>query len=259
MTRRQRGGGGHSWRRGWLAGATVLFMDASTQRLPNSSPNATVSLPASRRRLVVASVAAATCLGLVSACGSQGGSTGGSQAPSQRAAEGTPAQSTQSSPTAGGGQGPSASPAPPGPTGDMCRSANLAADVTDEHGAAGSMYVNLGLTNTGSEPCTLQGYPGVSLVADNGATQLGKPAYRDGASGDGEPAVVRLDPQQRASAELKISRAEIHGAQSCQPTPAEGFRVFPPGETKDIVVAHGGLKGCRGDVGLMQVGPMRAT
>ena len=116
-----------------------------------------------------------------------------------------------------------------------CSVSQLAGNVTPQQGAAGSVLASVNLTNTGTEPCVLRGYPGVSFVDPSGGT-LGTPAARDGAA---PGTAVTLQPGQSASAPLKITQPGTIG-QLCNPQQASGLRVYPPGSHESLIVDYSG-------------------
>ncbi|WP_411375505.1 DUF4232 domain-containing protein [Arthrobacter sp. MPF02] len=120
----------------------------------------------------------------------------------------------------------SAAPAAPG----LCKAAGLSA-ATDATGggAAGSVYMTLSLTNTGTEPCILKGFPGVSLVANNAGAPIGAPATRDGSAPVTE---VLLAPGQAGSAVLRYTQAGNY--MDCGMVDAAGYRIYPPEDTASL-------------------------
>jgi hypothetical protein len=106
--------------------------------------------------------------------------------------------------------------------------------VGQSQGAAGSTYQPIIFTNTGSSPCTLYGYPGVSLVAGSPVVQVGAAADRN----TGEtPELVTLQPQGTASATLRIVDAQNYPASSCgTASPTTGLQIYPPNQTVPIYV-----------------------
>lgn len=124
-----------------------------------------------------------------------------------------------------------------------CTSAHLNAAITPSAGggAAGSTYVNLVLTNKGTSSCTLQGWPGVSFVGDGDGTQIGQAAAFDRAS---PHATVTVAPSATATAVLRIVQAANYSSADCKPTPADGFRVYPPGQKASLFAAKPGLTAC---------------
>lgn len=146
----------------------------------------------------------------------------------------------------------SAAPPPAGPT--LCKAANLTA-ATDATGggAAGSVYMQLLLTNSGAETCLLRGFPGVSLTADASGEPIGAPAKRD----DSKPvADVMLGPGQTGSATLRYTQAANHP--DCARTPAAGFRIYPPEDTASLFLPQP-REGCsNASITLLSVGAFQA-
>jgi Protein of unknown function (DUF4232) len=117
-----------------------------------------------------------------------------------------------------------------------CASGQLSVAVGQSQGAAGSLIVPLVFTNTGSSTCSLQGYPGVSIVGANG-TQLGAAAAR---TGQATP-LVSLPAGQTTTA---IFRQANPGILNCTPVSATGFRVYPPNQTAALFAADSSLTTC---------------
>jgi hypothetical protein len=99
-------------------------------------------------------------------------------------------------------------------------------------GAAGSVYSQLILTNSGAEPCLLRGFPGVSLTADANGEPLGAPARKDEASAVAD---VLLDAGQAGAADLRYTQAGNYP--DCTQAQAAGYRVYPPEETASLFLA----------------------
>ncbi|MEO8282394.1 MAG: DUF4232 domain-containing protein [Pseudarthrobacter sp.] len=160
--------------------------------------------------------------------------------PSQAQPQGTSAPGTDSASPAPTSAAPSASQSPTslattGPTGpSLCKAATLSA-ATDATGggAAGSVYMTLTLTNTGTEPCVLKGFPGVSLTADANGAPIGAPAKRDEST---PVADVLLAPGQGGNAVLRYTHAENYT--DCTLTPAAGYRIYPPEDTASLFLAQ---------------------
>ncbi len=219
--------------------------------------------PLAHRRLVLAVPIAAVgfllagCTGgTVTATGSTSpASTSASTSASTEPTSSAPSTpSTSSSPSESASPTPSESPSPapstPEPTtttlrSSRCTSAHLSASIAPGGGgAAGSVLPYLVLTNTGTQRCTLQGWPGVSFVGDGNGTQLGAAGDFDRASPHG---TVTLDPGGAAHAPLKISNALNYDASTCNPVTADGLRVYPPGETHSLFAPSTDLTACRSD------------
>ena len=120
-----------------------------------------------------------------------------------------------------------------------CASGQLSVSIGQSQGAAGSLIVPLVFTNTGSTTCSLQGYPGVSIVGANGA-QLGAAAAQ---TGQGTP-LVSLPAGQTTTA---IFRQANPGILNCTPVSATGFRVYPPNQTAALFAADSSLTTCPGN------------
>lgn len=125
-----------------------------------------------------------------------------------------------------------ASSAPAGPA--LCKASGLTATVDSTGGgAAGSVYMKLILTNSGTAPCLLKGFAGVSLTANANGAPIGAAAARD----ESTPAAgVLLAPGQAGAATLRYSQAANYP--DCSVTPAAGFRVYPPEDTASLFVAQ---------------------
>ena len=111
----------------------------------------------------------------------------------------------------------------------QCTSSQLALSLAQADSGAGQIYVPIVFTNTGSKPCELRGFPGVSLL-DANDNQIGQPATRDGAEGS----TVTLAPNGTAEALLHTSNG-IGGSATCTP-PAAALRVYPPDNTEALII-----------------------
>ncbi|GAA3680579.1 DUF4232 domain-containing protein [Arthrobacter ginkgonis] len=207
------------------------------------------------KNVLVLTTAAAAATLLLGGCGSgagQGEATGQPVAP---------AASPSASSSASGAAEPtsaSSSPAPIEPaTGSgpaLCKAAGLTAstDATGG-GAAGSVYMELILTNSGTEPCLLRGFPGVSLTADANGEPIGAPAVRDASSPVTD---VVLAPGQAGTATLRYTQAGNYP--DCSLTEAAGFRIYPPQDTASLFVA-GPWDACsNADIKLLTIGAFQA-
>ncbi len=105
-------------------------------------------------------------------------------------------------------------------------SVRISAEPSAGGGSAGHLLYNVVVTNTGTQQCTVQGYPGVSLVADGTGKQLGAAADRVPA----EAPLMRLEPGKSAVSQVQVTQAASYGG-DCGITDAAGFRIYLPGET----------------------------
>ncbi len=150
------------------------------------------------------------------------------------------------------------SPAAGSASPEKCATGNLSITLTGTQGAAGSTVSDLVFTNRGSAPCTMTGYPGVSLVAGAGGSQVGAPAARSAVAA---VSTITLQPGKAAAAELRQAQAGNFPASTCHPTSTRGFRVYPPDNTAAAFVAYPG-RGCANpSLGQPQlfVGPVTAS
>jgi hypothetical protein len=116
-----------------------------------------------------------------------------------------------------------------------CHSNELAGSLGAAEGALGTLYRPIVLRNIGSRTCTVEGFPGVSIL-DSAGTQLGQPATRENVA----PGVVSLPPEASASA-LLTTDTSVHGG-PC--TAATTIRVYPPHEWVPLLVPADGYEVC---------------
>lgn len=172
---------------------------------------------------------------LLSGCGNSpapAASAPTSATASPQSPQGTTAPASQAAPAP---EPPVASAVPTAPQAGpaLCKSGNLqAATGAAGGGAAGSVYLQLILTNSGTEPCLLRGYAGVSLTADANGNPIGAAAARDTST---PVADVLLAPGAAGAATLRYTQASNYS--DCTRTPAAGFRIYPPEDTASLFVA----------------------
>lgn len=161
----------------------------------------------------------------------------------------TSAPATASSQPASGSSAPATRP---------CPTSRLRATVTAGAGAgAGHAYPYLVLTNTGTDPCTLTGYPGVSFVGGGNGTQLGAAATRE--AGGVPLTTLTLAPSASAHSQLSVATAANYDPATCRPKQADGFRVYPPDQTQALFVATTAYTACQDPaVSLLIVRPLQA-
>jgi len=123
-----------------------------------------------------------------------------------------------------------ARPASPG----HCASSELRANLGPSRGAAGTSFTALLLTNRSRVTCTLDGYPGVSFATGPDAHQIGAAAQRDRRL---RAAPVTLVPGATVHATVRVANYSNYDQQACQPTPATGYRIFPPGSTRSVLIS----------------------
>ncbi|UKA63294.1 DUF4232 domain-containing protein [Arthrobacter sp. FW306-04-A] len=161
------------------------------------------------------------------------------QAQAQGPGTGTPSGSASASSSMPTSSAPSASgsstPSSTGTTASgvpLCKAASLTPSVDSTGGgAAGSLYMKLILTNSGTESCVLKGFPGVSLTTGPTGDPIGAAAARD----DTQPVTdVVLAPGKAGFAQLRYTQAGNYP--DCTQATAAGFRVYPPEDTASVFI-----------------------
>lgn len=197
---------------------------------------------------VITTAVAAAAL-LLTACGPSQPQTQGTATPGTTT-QGTNSASPSATPASpDASQSPSSSTTTPaGPA--LCKAATLSA-ATDASGggAAGSVYMKLNLTNTGTAPCLLKGYPGVSLTADADGAPIGAAATRDETT---PVADVLLAPDQTGTAVLRYTQAANYS--DCTLTDAAGYRIYPPEDTASLFLPQPTSACTNANIALLSVG-----
>ncbi|MEO8518656.1 MAG: DUF4232 domain-containing protein [Dermatophilaceae bacterium] len=108
-----------------------------------------------------------------------------------------------------------------------CLTSQLALTAGPTSGAAGSLYTTFYLTSSAGTPCSMRGFPGVSLL-DAAGNIVGRPATRDGSLG---PA-VRLGSGERAQFVIRVGTATRTGC--AVPIPSSTIEVYPPDQSSAL-------------------------
>lgn len=216
-------------------------------------------------RPVLSGAAVAAALLLLAGCtGSPGDDpSSGASSPPSVSASGSPSGASDADAPDDAGSGASSTPAAAdgaggagaAPESERCLTPDLTGSIApgEGGGAAGHYEVRVVLHNSGDADCVLQGWPGVSFVGDGDGTQIGAAATLDRSSAH-EP--VTLAPGDSAHASLLVGQAESYG-DGCTATPADGLRIYPPGETRSLFVENDELTltGCaEPDLELLEAG-----
>ncbi|WP_426999075.1 DUF4232 domain-containing protein [Pseudarthrobacter sp. N5] len=136
----------------------------------------------------------------------------------------------------------------------MCKAATLTA-TTDATGggAAGSVYMKLILTNSGTSACLLKGFAGVSLTADANGAPIGAAATRE----ESVPVTdVLLAPGQAGTAVLKYTQAGNYP--DCSQVSAAGYRIYPPEDTASLFLAQPTTACSNASFALLAIGAFQA-
>lgn len=147
-----------------------------------------------------------------------------------------PASASPASPVATGGSTSAAGSA-------ECKLASLSVTAGKPGAAGGHSRVVLAFINTGTAPCTMQGYPGVAIL-DAGSAQVAQArrtaqGYMGGLPAGQSPPLVSLRPGDSASAIIEALSANPDGT-ACKPW--SGLLVTAPDDTRStqLVWAAGG-------------------
>jgi Protein of unknown function (DUF4232) len=168
--------------------------------------------------------------------------------PAASSASPTPNPHPTSAPTPADAVTPAPNPTP------ICSVSSLSVTLGTPNGTAGSTVYPIVFTNTGSVPCDLQGYPGVSMVGDHNGTQIGAPATEV----DTVPITQQvIKPGGSVQAMLQVEIAQ--NVAGCTPVAVDGLRVYPPHSYASVFVPAPQLVGCsQGNISLMSVQPVAA-
>ena len=126
------------------------------------------------------------------------------------------------------------SPGAAGQAVKRCDSTTLKGEVAPTDAGAGNRYGRFIVTNSGTEPCTLNGYSGFQLENASGVvpTKLERKA-------DPGPSPTTLAPGAKAAANLHWNVVPAGGEPlegPCQPEPSKASAI-PPNETAPLSVA----------------------
>ena len=198
------------------------------------------------------SAAALGCLAAVAGCSS---SASPSATPTvTRTVTASPSASGASSSASTTPSSPS-SPAGPVTSAVSCATSSLNVKQGLAQGYAGGVYEVIDFTNTSNSPCSLYGYPGVSLVTGPPYTQVGLAAKRSTTSA--QVKLITLAPGATANALLQIVDALNYPSATCGPTKATAVKVYPPNQTAPVYLPNTSTA-CSKPVQTMNIGPVQA-
>jgi Protein of unknown function (DUF4232) len=167
-----------------------------------------------------------------------------------------PASPPSASSPAAAGSTPVTAPssaATPGPS--ACATNSLRVKLGLAQGYAGGVYEVIDFTNASAAPCTLYGYPGVSLVSAPPYTQIGLAAKRDTTA---KVKLVTLAPGAAANALLQIVDALNFPTATCSPVKAAYLRIYPPNQTAPVYLANP-VEACSKPVQTLFIGAVQAN
>lgn len=189
-------------------------------------------------RLVTTACGAAGITALLVTAGCSAAAGGDPAATPPSATDASHTSPAPSAPATDEATGPGSASSPPtgseAEEGERCLTPDLAGslEVVEGGASAGHYEVAIVLENEAAEPCVLQGWPGVSFVGDGDGEQIGAAGTLDRLSPHD---AVTLDPGSAAQAVVQVANAEDYD-EDCGQTQADGFRVYPPGETRSLFV-----------------------
>ncbi|MEU9247464.1 DUF4232 domain-containing protein [Streptomyces sp. NPDC048385] len=181
---------------------------------------------------VVLTIAGATLA--ATACGNDAATPARSSTTPATATGSVPGTPTTSPPS----DRPASSPSTAPPA--RCTGGHLGLSLGRVSPAAGNRYAPVVFTNTGEEPCSLRGYPGVTLL-DASGERIGESATRQGPTA---PAVT-LDPGGSAYAALHTVARGVTDKPCWKP--ATRLQAYPPGSTWALRTPADSFRVC-GDV-----------
>jgi Protein of unknown function (DUF4232) len=191
---------------------------------------------------------ALSCAAALAGCASSGSS---SQPPA--AGSTTTVTASPSAPAASSNTPDVVAPSSSAAGSAACATSALQVKLGASNGYAGGVYQTIDFTNTSGSPCTLTGYPGVSLVTGPSHQQLGLAAKRSTST----PATtVTLAPGATANAQLQIVDALNFPSPACSPTKAADLKVFPPNQFTAVYLPDTSY-GCGKSVQTLFIAPIR--
>ena len=179
---------------------------------------------------------------------------GGSAKPAGQATTATsPATAVPSASTGPATATGTANPSPAaGPA--ACPTRSLQAKAGVSQGTAGSVYQVIDFTNIGNVPCSLYGYPGVTLAGGTPVRQVGLAAARNSST---PRTLITLAPGAVANALLKITDAGNYPPSECQPVTTTYLQIIPPDQTTPIYLGYKS-QGCAKAVQLLSISAIAA-
>ena len=120
-------------------------------------------------------------------------------------------------------------------------------------GTAGSIYQVIDFTNISNGPCTLYGYPGVSLASGAPVTQVGAAASRSSATAAALVTLARARPPTRCCGSSRRATTA-----STAPTTTTYLQIYPPNETTPIYLGYKSTGCASSAVKLLSVGVVTA-
>ena len=249
----------HSGTGGVLGAESCHYRGAERGIRTRAERTTNMTLRAHLRRASLTGVTLAVAVVFTAGCNSSSSSTsaagtsGSASASGSVTASGSVAGSASGSVSGASGASSAASASAPAAAGmgSDCTTSVLKVTTGDGGGgAAGSFYSYIDFTNTGSIPCSIDGYPGVSLT-DGSGTQIGAAATRDPSSVAKE---VTLAPGATANAQLRMTDFGVYPTSQCHPTPSAYLKIYPPNNTTPTQIPFTGTTCSNSAIKMLQIG-----
>jgi hypothetical protein len=192
---------------------------------------------------------ALTCVAALAGCASSGSSSqppAGGSSSAVAASPSAPAAASSNTPAV-------VAPSSPAAGTTACATSALQVKLGPSDGYAGGAYQTIDFTNTSSRPCTMTGYPGVSLVTGPPYQPLGLAAKRSTST---PVTTVTLAPGATANAVVQIVDALNFPSPSCRPAKAAALKVFPPNQFTAVYLPDTSY-GCGQSVQTLYIAPVR--
>jgi hypothetical protein len=168
-----------------------------------------------------------------------------STTPTAGASAGSGTTATGSAPGDGSSSAAGGTSGTGGSASAKCTTSQLSGATTTDVHTDSDVDVAVTLMNSSGAACTLQGWPGASVVGGGNGAQLGRAAGLDRSA---PHPTVALAPKGAAHFTIRIVRPASVSNAECHPRVADGFRVIPPGETHSLFVDAPGYVACAADI-----------
>jgi hypothetical protein len=134
-----------------------------------------------------------------------------------------------------------------------CLTRYLNGSIGLSQGTAGAVELAIVFKNLNNVPCTLYGFPGVSLATGTPVTDVGQPSSENLTTAR---ELVTLAPGGYANATLQIEDAGNFSASSCIPVATNWMEVIPPNQTVPLNIPYN-TTACKGSTKLLTVTAVR--
>jgi hypothetical protein len=198
------------------------------------------------RRTFPAAVLAASGLALA-ACG---GATPAHRPTRTVTVTASPSQSATTAPTTTPASQHTSQPTAAAPG---CLTRYLNGSIGLSQGTAGAVEVAIVFKNLNNVPCTLYGFPGVSLATGTPVTDVGQPSSENLTTAR---QLVTLAPGGFANATLQIENAGNFPASTCIPVATNWMAVIPPNQSVPLYIPYSSTA-CKGATKLLTVTAVR--